>query len=95
MNKELLKGLTDEQIEKLRKCKNSEEILALAKQEDVELSEEQLAAVSGGCGDSAPDYCPQCGTKEIYWQITYDKFFDFDYFYKCKCRKCGYEWEDK
>ncbi len=50
MKKELLKGLTEEQIKKVKACKNAEEILALAKAEGVTLSEEQLEAVSGGCG---------------------------------------------
>ena len=50
MREELLKGLTEEQIKKVKACKNAEEILALAKEEGVTLSEEQLAAVSGGCG---------------------------------------------
>ena len=42
MKKELLKGLSDEQIKKLERCKNSEEILALAKSESIELTNEQL-----------------------------------------------------
>ncbi len=51
MRKELLKGLTPEQIAKVEACKNSDEILALAKAEGVQLSNEQLEAVSGGaCG---------------------------------------------
>ena len=48
MRKELLKGLTEEQIKKVEACKSSEEILALAKSEGVKLSDEQLEAVSGG-----------------------------------------------
>ena len=49
---ELLKGLSPEQIEKIKNCNSSEEILALAKQEGIELNEEQLEAISGGftCG---------------------------------------------
>ena len=31
MRKELLKGLTEEQIAKVKACKNNEEVLALAK----------------------------------------------------------------
>ncbi len=51
MREELLKGLTPEQIAKVEACKNSDEILALAKAEGVKLSDEQLEAVSGGiCG---------------------------------------------
>ena len=41
MKKELLKGLTEEQIAKVKACKNQEELLALAKEEDIELTEEQ------------------------------------------------------
>ena len=39
MREELLKGLTEEQIDKVKKCKSPEEILSLAKQEGVELNE--------------------------------------------------------
>jgi hypothetical protein len=48
MKKELLKGLTEEQIAKIKTCKTVDELLALAKAEGVELTNEQLAAVSGG-----------------------------------------------
>ena len=44
MRDELLKGLTKEQIAKLDACKSQEEILAAAKEEGIELTEEQLAA---------------------------------------------------
>ena len=64
MRKELLKGLTEEQIKKVEACKNSDEILALAKAEGVQLSEEQLAAVSGG-GCSSTRKCPMCGSTNI------------------------------
>ena len=64
MRKELLKGLTEEQIKKVKECKSSEEILNLAKAEGVELNEEQLAAVSGG-GCSSTRKCPMCGSTNI------------------------------
>ena len=44
MREELLKGLTEEQIAKIKTCKSSEEILSLAKSEGVELNDEQLQA---------------------------------------------------
>ena len=48
---ELLNGLTEEQIAKAEACQSADEIFALAKEEGVELSEEQLEYVSGGgCG---------------------------------------------
>ena len=48
MKKELLKGLTEEQIAKVKACKNSDELLAMAKAEGVELTAEQLEAINGG-----------------------------------------------
>ena len=39
MREELLKGLTEEQIAKLKTCQSHEEILKRAKEEGVELSE--------------------------------------------------------
>ena len=48
MKKELLKGLTEEQIAKVKACKNSDELLAMAKAEGIELTAEQLDAVNGG-----------------------------------------------
>ena len=53
------KDLTPELRDRARKCKTPEEILALAKEEGYELSEEELKAVSGGvkwtlwCSDRA------------------------------------------
>ena len=48
MDKKVLEGLTEEQIAKVKACKSQEEILKLAKEEGIELTEEQLEAVSGG-----------------------------------------------
>ena len=48
MREELLKGLTEEQITKVKTCKNHEELLKLAKDEGVELTAEQLEAINGG-----------------------------------------------
>ena len=48
MREELLKGLSEEQIAKLKQCRGSEEMLKLAKEEGLELSDDQLEAVSGG-----------------------------------------------
>ena len=53
MREELLKGLTEEQIAKVKACKNQEEILAVAKEEGIELTDKQLEAVSGGGCDSS------------------------------------------
>ena len=48
MKEDLLKGLTEEQILKIKECKTSEELLALAKAEGISLTDEQLEAISGG-----------------------------------------------
>ena len=50
--KEILSGLweslTDEQKEKAKACKTKEELIALAADEGIELSDEMLEAVAGG-----------------------------------------------
>ena len=85
MKQDLLKGLSKEQIAKLRECKSQEEIIALAKQEGIELTDEQLEAVNGGfCSDDIPS-CPKCGSKHVnrlgvYDGVAYD------------CRECNYSW---
>ena len=91
MKEELLKGLTEAQIEKLKACKNQEEVLALAKEEGIELTDEQLEAVSGGCSmpEPKPIVCPQCGKSE-YDEKTYtDGIYSITSY---TCRRCGRIW---
>ena len=88
MKEELLKGLTEEQIAKVKACKNQEELLKLAKEEGIKLTDEQLEAVSGGCFTRGG--CPKCGSENIT-----EKYHDGGYsgeYYTCKCKKCGYSW---
>ena len=89
MKEELLKGLTEEQIAKVKACKNSEELLALAKEEGIELTDEQLDAISGGgiCGHSKEWYeidnmqCPECLNRHCMEKVSDD-------WYRCKyCNK--------
>ncbi len=40
--------LTPEQMEKARACKSADELIALAKSEGVDLTDEQLDAIAGG-----------------------------------------------
>ena len=84
MKEELLKGLTEEQIEKLRNCKDAKEALELAREEGIELSEEQLDAVSGGACVEAV-ICPICKSDKV---IVIDKS-DHE---ECCCEKCKFTW---
>jgi len=73
MNKELLAGLTEEQIAKVKACKNQEELLDLAKQEGIELNDEQLQAVSGGaCISGSSIKCPNCGSSKYDTIVYYE-----------------------
>ena len=95
MREELLKGLTDAQREKAKNCNSREELLKMAQEEGVELNDEQLAAVSGGCTavdvvpPPRPEHvtCTNCGssTVEFYYQVRTAN----GYYWEYKCRKCG------
>ena len=58
MKEELLKGLTEEQIARIKACKNQEEMLKVAKEQGVKLTDEQLEAISGGCSSPSRDFHP-------------------------------------
>jgi hypothetical protein len=88
MREELLKGLTEEQIEKLKECKNQEEVLKLAKEEGIELTDDQLEAVSGGC--SGVECCPKCGSKNL--QTHPYTLLDHELTYDVVCLDCHYRW---
>ena len=49
--------LTPEMQEKARACKTPEDVLALAKEGGIELTDEQLEAVSGGWGECDANTC--------------------------------------
>lgn len=92
MKEELLKGLTEEQIGKIKECKSQEEVLKIAKEEGIELSDEQLEAVSGGCGTGhgstwyTGGVCPKCGS-------TNTKMYNgtFSHGATKVCFDCGYD----
>ena len=97
MKQELLIGLTEEQIAKVKACKNQEEMLAVAKEEGIELTEEQLEAVSGGACTATPakpTVCPYCGTDKIMPVEARDanKSGCPIKYYSCICKKCGSSW---
>ena len=50
------KDLTAEQREKARACKTTEDLVALAQEEGVDLSDDQLEVVSGGGWNSCGKY---------------------------------------
>ncbi len=103
MKEELLKGLSDEQIAKLRACKNQEEMLAVAKEEGVELTDDQLEAVTGGvCGSTRKPNaggaqtnvglrCPKCGSTAV---VNADdtRSMDESVFLRYECKSCTYCW---
>ena len=96
MKEELLKGLTEEQIAKIKACKSQEEVLKLAKEEGVELTDEQLAAVSGGA--CTTERCPRCDSDRVTsWSVKYfveNHVLDSIRTYK-KCDSCQYEWDEQ
>ena len=98
MRKELLKGLSEEQIKKVEAAKSAEEILALAKEEGIELSDEQLEAVSGGCGKQRKNVCQKCGKAPFRVLRWYNGKNDRVHVYYY-CEKCGeydcYGWKNE
>ena len=89
MKNDLLKGLNEEQIAKAKACKNQNELLALAKAEGIELSDEQLEAVSGGFCSKTTEPCPKCGSTSIYKEHRGNDVHMHTVFI---CKKCGNEW---
>ena len=61
-----LKDLSPELQEKAKGIKTQEELLEFLSENDIELPEDALGAVSGGCGGDDekqiyPNACPDCG----------------------------------
>ena len=63
------------------KDKSRDELLKLAQEKGVELTEEQLERVSGGIWASNPD-CPACGSYDVVWDDCLGLLI---------CRSCGFE----
>ena len=63
MDPKYFENLTDEQKEKLKNCRDVNEVMALVDEEGYEMDEEQMAAVSGGGwgGCEMPEYCCEEG----------------------------------
>ena len=57
--------LSPEMQEKARQCKDMKELNALLAENEVELSEDALSAVAGGCSSSEDGpTCEKCGAKK-------------------------------
>ena len=55
MKRELLAGLTEEQIKKVYECADVNDLYQLANDEGVKLTDEQLKAVTGGACSTSDD----------------------------------------
>ena len=92
MKNELLKGLSEEQIAKVKACKKQEELLKLAKKEGIELTDEQLEGVSGGMCTSTPNEpCRSCGSWNVKWEKEMTDV-SFHHSFTCTCKDCGAIW---
>lgn len=75
--------LTDEQKAKAKDCRTPEDLVALAQEEGVELTDRQIEQISGGGVWNHPKSCPACGKGNIYHYAS-----------EYHCRDCGYTWTD-
>ena len=94
MKKELIKGLSKEQIARVKECKNHDELLKLAAEEGVQLTEEQLNAISGGGICNSSNFkltCPKCGSQDYeIWEVI-NKGKSDEYF-RVHCNNCLHNW---
>lgn len=81
--------LSPEQLKKASACDTPEDVLALAKEEGYELSDEELQSVSGGSWspkDALPQ-CPACGSYAILINPLPATGCTI-----CTCHDCGHRW---
>ena len=77
-----IKGLDPKLQERMRACENAEEILTIVKEEGLELPDEALDTVYGGCGTSytyqVDDYwrCVACKNRIGLRSVGHDGFPD-------------------
>ena len=86
-----IKDLAPELQEKARACGSVEELIALARESQVPLPDEVLAAIAGGddaeFGSCIHPECPKCGSEDTE-QTGKNASYVF-----WKCRTCGYQWK--
>ena len=89
-----IKDLSPELQEKARACGSVEELVALAKDAQIPLPDEALAAIAGGddvdVGYCRPNDCPKCG----HWEKPYwiEDLSSGGSRYHFKCSRCGHKW---
>lgn len=79
-----IEELSPELQEKARQCKDMKELNALLAENDVELSEDALKAVAGGCTHE----CTEVEDIEVKRWLFYAEA-DWVYWYKRRCKDCG------
>ena len=82
-----IKGLPPELQEKARQCETMEELNDFIAENDIEIPEEALEQVAGGCGEKL--YCIDCGSESI-GKTTKWSTYETEYFCnKCKSKNIG------
>ena len=83
-------NLSKEQISKASGCKTPEEVMAVVREEGIELTDEQLDAVAGGGSNWAGwETCPQCGSTRVTEFLSPDGFAEYS------CFNCSYYWRNE
>ena len=77
--------------EKARECQTPEEIAELAREEGVELSDEEIDRISGGWGDSEDSgmRCPECGSANVTGKAVRAGDSNWE---ELTCLDCGHCW---
>jgi len=94
-----IEGLSPEMQEKARACKTKEELNAFIAENDLELPEDALELVSGGCGTSTPKPCRHVSETTVESFPKKDLLGSIVTYYKKSCNNCGaisyYSWNDR
>lgn len=69
--------LTSEQMEKAKACKTPDELASLAEEEGIELSDEQLEAMSGG--NVLTEWANECPKKDCEGYVEYNSCPKYTY----------------